>query len=77
MEKQAVVVNVVVPNPYMTLERYAESCGVTVGTVEGWARSGYIKIRKIGKRVMVNNMAESLEAAAASEVAKVVFGGAA
>lgn len=63
-----VIVSVRVDRPYMTLEEYAAQVGVTKKVVYGWAQAGYIKCIKRGRWVLVNNMAESIEAAAQAEV---------
>ena len=70
-----VVLNINVERPYMTLKEYGAMLGVSEGTVQGWAQNNYIKVKKIGKRVMVNNMAESIEAAAQADVEQVMLGG--
>jgi len=77
MEHKAVkvVLNISVDRPYMTLKEYGDMLGVSEGTVQGWARGNYIKVKKIGKRVMVNNMAESIEAAAQADIEQVMLGG--
>lgn len=73
IEQMAVAVTVT--RPWMTLDEYAKSVGVSKNVVYGWARSGQIKVKKIGKYVLVNNMAESMEAAAAADVEKIVLVG--
>jgi hypothetical protein len=75
MSGNIAAVAVTVTRPWVTLEEYAKMCGVSKGVVYGWASSGLVKTRKIGKWVMINNMAESMEAAAQAEVDQVVFVG--
>ncbi|MDP2505632.1 hypothetical protein [Oceanobacter sp. 3_MG-2023] len=74
--EQAITVNLTVQRPYMTFDEYGKALGVSADTVRGWAQNNYIHVKKIGKRVFVNNMAESIEAAAAAQAARVFAGGA-
>lgn len=71
------VIQVAVARPYVTLEEYADQVGVSKGAVYGWARAGLIKTIKRGKWVLVNNMAESIEAAAQADAVNLVIQGAA
>ena len=75
MENPVAAVAVTVTRPWMTLEEYAKSVGVTKNVVYGWAASGLIKTIKRGKWVLVNNMAESIEAAAQADVDQLVIVG--
>ncbi len=42
------------PVPLMTKERFADLSGLSVDTVEGHIRRGYLPTRKIGKRLLIN-----------------------
>lgn len=40
--------------PLMTKERFSHLTGLSVDTVEGQIRRGYLPTRKIGKRLLIN-----------------------
>lgn len=40
--------------PFLTRQKFADLTGVSLDTVNGWIRRGYIKTETIGKRSMVN-----------------------
>lgn len=48
-----------------TRERFAESVGVPVTVVQGWAEKGYLPIRRIGKYALVDVEALRSESARA------------
>lgn len=43
--------------PLLTIEKFAQSVGVTPHVVDGWIKRGYITTTKIGRRRLVNMMA--------------------
>jgi len=43
--------------PLLTIERYANSVGVTPHVVEAWIKRGYIPTHKVGRRRLVNIIA--------------------
>jgi len=47
--------------PEMTMEKYAESVGVTKDTVDGWIKRGYLPSFKLGKYRMVNVMQRAID----------------
>lgn len=54
---------VTVESPYVTKEKFADMCGISLGTVEGWVERGHIQSTKIGTRRLVNLAAETVTAA--------------
>lgn len=40
--------------PLMTKERFSELSGLSLDTIEGHLRRGYLPSRKIGRRLMIN-----------------------
>lgn len=55
--------NLSVLAPEVTKEKYAELCGVTVRTVDGWIDKGYLPAVKVGKRCLVNVAQRTLDLA--------------
>lgn len=51
---------IMIPAPEMTIEKYADSVGVTERTVRGWIDKGLLPTTKIGKRRLVNVTARVL-----------------
>ena len=46
--------NIALTVPEMTKEQYARHVGVSLETVEGWIKRGYLPAFKLGKYKMIN-----------------------
>lgn len=75
MKEHVQVIQVAVARPWVTLEEYGVMVGVSAETVRGWCANGLIKWIKRGKRILVNNMAESIEAAGQCDEVKIIVSG--
>lgn len=40
--------------PYRTISAFASDVGVSADTVRGWVDKGYLPVRRIGRRVLVD-----------------------
>lgn len=40
--------------PLMTKERFSQLSGMTLDTIEGHIRRGYLPVKKIGRRLLIN-----------------------
>jgi len=47
--------------PTLTIEKYANSIGVSPDVVDGWVKRGYIPTVKIGRRRLINIAAMTRE----------------
>lgn len=56
--------------PLMTIDKYADSVGVTVDVVRGWQARGYLPTVRVGKYTLVNLLAIARVCEGASSFAK-------
>ena len=52
---------ITIPAPEMTIEKYAETIGVTERTVRAWINKGLLPTFKLGKRRMINVSVRTLQ----------------